>query len=130
MLLLSVSERTVYHCMASYGLRKHTFSTISDHALDELVGQSTYKDFPNCGENMISQLLHGKGVIVQIFRLRESLHKVDEAGILYRSRGRLNRCVYNVKGANHLWHVGGNVGIMDDSMGKSYTLLHFQNRWE
>jgi hypothetical protein len=106
-LLLSVSERTVYRRMASYGLRKHTFSTISDHALDELVGQLT-KDFPNCGENMIGQLLHGKGVIVQRFRLRESLHRVDEAGILCRSRGRLHRRVYNVKGANHLWHVDTN----------------------
>lgn len=106
-LLLSVSERTVYRRMASYGLRKHTFSAISDHALDELVGQLT-KDFPSCGESMIGQMLRGKGVTVQRFRLRDSLHRVDEAGILDRSRGRLHRRVYNVKGANHLWHVDTN----------------------
>ena len=34
--------------------------------------------------------------------------QLDEAGILYRSRGRLHRRVNNVKGANHLWHVDTN----------------------
>lgn len=105
--LLSVSERTIYRRMASYGLRKHTFSEISDHALDEVVRQLT-ENFPNCGENMIGQMLRGKGVTVQRFRLRESLHRVDEGGILRRSRGRLCRRVYNVKGANQLWHIDTN----------------------
>ena len=106
-MLLSVSERTVYRRMASYGLRKHVFSDISDLELDEVVGQLT-KDFPNCGENMIGQFLRGKDVTVQRCRLRESLHRVDEDGILHRSRGRLHRRVYNVKGANHLWHIDTN----------------------
>ena len=38
---------------------------------------------------MIGQMLRGKGVTVQRYRLRESLHRVDEDGILRRSRGRL-----------------------------------------
>ena len=74
-MLLSVSERTMYLRMASYGLRKHTFSEISDHSLDEVVRQLT-EDFPNCGENMIGQMLRGKGVTVQRYRLRESLGTV------------------------------------------------------
>ena len=54
--------------MISYGLRKHTFSEISDHALDQVVRQLT-EDFPNCGENMIGQVWRGKGVTVQRFRI-------------------------------------------------------------
>ena len=144
-MLLSVSERTIYRRMTSYGLRKHTFSEISDHALDEVVRQLT-EDFPNCGENMIGQMLRGKGVTVQRYRLRESLHRVDEDGILRRSRGRLCRRVYNVKGANQLWHIDTNhklvrwhmviFGAMDgfsrlpvalscSDNNKAPTLLHF-----
>ena len=57
----------MYRRIASYSLRKHTFSIISDHELDEVVEQLT-KDFPNCGESMIGQMLRGKGVTVQRFR--------------------------------------------------------------
>ena len=70
-MLLSVSERTAYRRISSYGLRKQVFSDFSDLELDEVVAQLT-KNFPNCGENMIGQFLHGKGVTVQRRRLRES----------------------------------------------------------
>ena len=36
------------------------------------------------------------------------MHRVSEVGIQSRRKGRLKRRVYNVKGANHLWHIDTN----------------------
>lgn len=40
--------------------------------------------------------------------LRDSLHRVDGLGVQERTKGRLQRRVYNVKGPNELWHVDTN----------------------
>lgn len=106
-LLLSVSESTVYRRMAFYGIRKQEFSILGDQELDQEVVKLT-QEFPYCGENMIGKMLLDKGITIQRFRLRESLHRVDKCGIAERSRGRLHRRTYNVQGANHLWHIDTN----------------------
>jgi hypothetical protein len=93
--------------MAFYGLRKQEFSTISNQELDQEVLNLT-QEFPYCGESMIGKMLFGKGIVVQRFRLHESLHRVDEPGIADRSKGRLHRWTYNVQGANHVWHIDTN----------------------
>ena len=107
-LLLSVSESTVYRRRtAFYGIRKQGFTIISDQELDKEVERLT-QEFPYCGESMLGKMLARKGIVVQRFRLRESLHRVDETGIAERTRGRLHRQIYNVKGANDLWHIDTN----------------------
>ena len=106
-LLLSVSESTVYRRMAFYGIRKQGFTIISDQELDKEVERLT-QEFPYCGESMLGKMLARKGIVVQRFRLRESLRRVDETGIAERTRGRLHRRIYNVKGANDLWHIDTN----------------------
>ena len=90
--------------MVFYGPKKQEFFTISNQELDQEVLHLT-QEFPYRGESMIGKMLLGKGIVVQRFRLRESLHRVDEPGIADRSKGRLHRRTYNVQGANHLWHV-------------------------
>ena len=65
-------------------------------------------EFPNCGELMLNELLKNKGIRVQRFQLRDSIHRVDKAGVKDRTRGRLKRRTYNVKGPNHLWHIDTN----------------------
>ncbi len=105
--MFSVSESTIYRRMRSYGLSKLDFSEISDQQLDSNVSRIV-KDFPFCGENMIKQLLLGKGIKVQRARMRDSIHRVDSQGVANRRKRRLQRRVYNVKGPNHLWHVDTN----------------------
>ena len=105
--LLSVSERTVYRRMSEYGLTKTNFIDIDDSELDLKVGE-TMKEFPLCGENMVRQMLIQKGVRVQRWRLRDSIHRVDEKGVNERRRGRLHRRVYDVPGPNYLWHIDTN----------------------
>jgi len=105
--LLSVSERTIYRRMSEYGLSKHNFTDISETDLDSAVIKVT-REFPNCGEVMLKEILKERGVRVPRSHLRICLHKVDEEGIRERSLGRLRRRIYNVKGPNHLWHLDTN----------------------
>lgn len=105
--MLSVSERTIYRRMQSYGLSSLDFSDIRDDELDRHTADLS-KDFPFCGEGMMKFLLQGRGIKVQRMRLRDSIHRVDEEGVKERKKGRLQRRVYNVQGPNHLWHVDTN----------------------
>ncbi|CAB4030396.1 Hypothetical predicted protein, partial [Paramuricea clavata] len=93
--------------MRMFGLSKLTFSDISDDDLDRVVNNICH-DFPQCGENMLKQILSGKGIKVQRVRLRDSLHRVDSDEVERRKCGRLHRRVYNVKCPNVLWHVDTN----------------------
>ena len=54
---------------------------------------------------MLRQMLMVKGIRVQRWRLRDSIHRIDQHGVPERKAGRLKRRVYNVMGPNQLWHV-------------------------
>ena len=105
--ILCVSERTVQRRMVEYGLTIRNFSNISDEQLDSNVLALT-NDYPFCGETILRELLKGRRIIIQRYRFRDSMHRINEAGIQSRRKGRLKRRVYNVKGANHLWHIDTN----------------------
>jgi len=105
--ILGVSERTIYRRMEEYAIEKISFSDITDNRLDKIV-EDTVNKYPNCGEVMLRGLLKATGINVQRFRLRDSIHRVDEVGVQQRSRRRLQRRTYNVKGPNHLWHIDTN----------------------
>ena len=102
--ILCVSKSTVLRRMMEYGLKVKDFSNISDDQLDSHVLALT-NNYPFCGETILRELLKGRGIIIQRYRFRDSMHRVSEAGIQSRRKGRLKRRVYNVKRANHLWHI-------------------------
>jgi AraC-like DNA-binding protein len=95
--LLSVSERTLHRRMQQYNISKLKFSDCSDDELDVSVA-SVSLEFPFCGESFLGQILRTRGIHVQRYRLRESLHRVDNKGVNERKKGRLKRRVYNVQG--------------------------------
>eukprot|EP00794_Sanderia_malayensis_P001890 gene1890-2144_t len=105
--MLSVSERTTYRRMSQYGIRKHAFSELGDDELDIKV-TAVISDFPNCGERMINAILRQGGLFIQRARLRDCLGRVDHDGVQARKKNRLHRRIYNVQGANHLWHIDTN----------------------
>ena len=105
--IFSVSESTIYRRMRSYNLSKLDFSNISDAELDRHLAEIAH-EFPHCGESMVKGILMQRGIKVQRMRLRDSLHRVDDAGIQERKKGSLRRRVYNVQGPNHLWHIDTN----------------------
>ena len=65
-------------------------------------------EFHYFGELLLKELLNNKGVIAQRSQLRDSIHRVDEAGVSLRKKGKLKRRVQTVKAANKLWHIDTN----------------------
>ena len=59
------------------------------------------------GNKLIGPFRVCQGLVLTTSQIAED-GEVDEDGILRRSRGRLCRRVYNVKGANQLWHIDTN----------------------
>ena len=78
--ILCVSERTVLRRMVEYGLKIRNFSNISDDQLDSHVLALT-NDYPFCGETILRELLKGRGIIIQRYRFRDTMHRVSEVGI-------------------------------------------------
>ncbi|CAC5377913.1 unnamed protein product [Mytilus coruscus] len=105
--LLQLLERTIYRRMAHFGLQKRVFSDIDDDNLDNILS-GIVVDFPRCGESMLLEILKGKGIKVQRWRLRDAIHRIDYASTQERKTGRLHRRVYNVMAPNHLWHTDSN----------------------
>eukprot|EP00112_Aurelia_sp_Birch-Aquarium-sp1_P022602 Seg6421.1 transcript_id=Seg6421.1/GoldUCD/mRNA.D3Y31 product="hypothetical protein" protein_id=Seg6421.1/GoldUCD/D3Y31 len=105
--MLSVSERTIYRRMSDYGIRKHVFTDVGDDELDDKV-KAVVSNFPDCGERMLNAILKQEGLLVQRARLRDSISRVDHDGVQARKKNRLHRRIYNVQGANHLWHLDTN----------------------
>jgi len=104
---ISVSERTIYRRMTEFNLSTREFSKVEDVELDGMI-TNIVTDFPCNGEVMLNELLKGRGIYVQRFRLRDSIHRVDESSVQARKKGRLKRRTYNVIAPNHLWHVDTN----------------------
>ena len=78
--ILCESERTVLRRMMEYGLKVGDFSNISDNQLDPHVLALT-NDYPFCTETILRELLKGRGIIIQRYRFRDSMHRVSEVGI-------------------------------------------------
>lgn len=47
-------------------------------------------------------------VLVPRLRIRESIHRIDLAGVEERRRTTIRRRVYQVEAPNSVWHVDGN----------------------
>ncbi len=62
---------------------------------------------PMRGDKSIHGTLHSMGVRVQRQRVRDSLWRVDTAGVENRLRRALHRRKYSVRSPNSLWHVDG-----------------------
>ena len=79
----------------------------SDNQLDLEVLALT-NDYPFCGKIMLRGLPKDRGFNVDRYRLRDSIYRVNDFGVQARKKRRLNKRVYNVKGANHLCHIDTN----------------------
>ena len=88
--IVCVSKTTIYRRMFEYGLKKTEFSKITDEQLDTEVLALT-KEFPFNGELMLGHFLKGRGLYVQRFRLRDSMHCVDEGGIVQETEEGLKK---------------------------------------
>ena len=105
--IAGVSERTIYRRMTEYDLKITDFYRVPDNQLDlEVLPLANVHPF--CGKIMLRKLLKDRGFNVERYRLRDSIYRVNDFGVQARKKRRLNKRVYNVKGANHLCHIDTN----------------------
>lgn len=75
--------------------------------LDQLVAEATAQH-PAIGIRMVKGYLKGKGFRIQYSRIRESLLRIDPAGLAERWRVTVKRRKYKVRYPLSLWHIDGN----------------------
>ena len=80
------------------------FTEMSDEDLDQETGRTLALP-PSSGESYVRGSLTGKGIMVQRARIRDSLKPLDGIGRAVRRSYAICRRVFNVPGANHLWHI-------------------------
>ena len=106
--MLGVSVRTIRRRMDDIGLRVSDFySTMPDNELDIVVNEILVL-FPNTGYRMMTGHLKRRGIRVQQYRIRDSLHRVAPTSIATRWHASIVRRVYNVRSPLALWHIDSN----------------------
>ena len=104
--ILGISRSTLYRRLDEEGIdHLATYTDISDNDLDSAVSEIK-QSHPNDGERLIIGHLLQAGIVVQRYRIRASIHRIDPIGTVRRRT--IHRRVYNVEGPNSLWHIDGN----------------------
>ena len=103
---LGVSERTLQRRRIDFNISP-TFCEISDNDLDAQVREILHLT-PNSGESYVMGGLKGRHISVQRCKVQASLKRIDPIGRSVRRRYPISHRVYNVHGANHLWHIDPN----------------------
>ena len=107
---LNISRQTLYRQLEGEpNLAGYTL--ISDQELDACI-RSYVSDHPNDGERMIIGHLRSQEIFVQRSRIRQSIHRVDPAGVAERRRTTIKRRVYHVDHPNEVWHIDSNHKII------------------
>ncbi|KAG1925077.1 hypothetical protein F2P79_025774 [Pimephales promelas] len=108
------------------------YSDIDNTELDRLV-MTIQREHPRCGYRMMRAFLQARGHLIQFFRIRESLHRVDPEGTQLRALANrtLHRRQYSVPSPNCMWHIDGNHTLIHKG-GENIEVAEFmvQNRGE
>ncbi|XP_048854383.1 uncharacterized protein LOC125722239 isoform X3 [Brienomyrus brachyistius] len=108
--LYGVHRNTTHKKMEQNGLSiSAMYSAMTDAQLDTLVLE-IHREHPQCGYRMIRAHLQSRGHLLQIFRVQESLRRVDPEGTELRALANrtLYRRQYSVPAPNCMWHIDGN----------------------
>jgi hypothetical protein len=108
--IMLVSRRTVQRRLGEAGLlswHRSYFTEISEERLISLV-QTISWEHAHTGWRMMQGFLEDMDVVVPRDRVRAALLAVDPVGTKLRWGRLIKRRVYQVSGANALWHADGN----------------------
>lgn len=97
-----ISRRTLFRHREFLGIEPLTYTPLSNEDLNTIV-TSILHNTPNSGEAYVLGSLRSRGIRVQRWRVRLSLHQVDPIGRSFRRRHAIRRRVYSVQGPNQLW---------------------------
>ena len=103
---LQISRTTLWRRLQEAGITLNGYSNISDAELDIIV-RCYQESNPNCGQALLSGYLCSRGILVQRGRIRESVCRIDPLRQRVRWSPAIARRVYQVPGANSLWHIDG-----------------------
>lgn len=108
---LRISRSTLWRRLHEAGVSLNKYSDIADADLDSII--RTYQESnPNCGQTMLYGYLHSRQIYVQRKRIRESLYRIDPLRQRITWHPRIARRVYQVPGANSLWHIDGHHSLV------------------
>ncbi|KAF3859014.1 hypothetical protein F7725_021413 [Dissostichus mawsoni] len=123
-----ISRRTLHRHRQTLGVEPLSYAVLSNQDLDSIV-TNIQQNTPNALGS-----LRSRGLRVQHWRVRQSLHQVDPIGRSFRRRHAIRRRVYSVQVPNQLWHFDGNHKLVRWRMvfhgcvdGFSRTIVYFQD---
>lgn len=108
---LQVSRTTLWRRLQEVGVTLNGYSNISDAELDTII-RCYQESNPNCGQALLSGYLCSRGIIVQRRRIRESVCRIDPLRQRVIWHPAITRRVYQVPGANSLWHIDGHHSLI------------------
>ena len=106
--ILGCSRSTLYRRLEEEGISRDCYyANITDGQLDATISQIK-ESHPKDGEVMILGHLRRRGIRIQRWRVRASIHRIDPINTALRRRRTVRRRVYHVSGPNAVWHLDGN----------------------
>uniref|UniRef100_A0A7M5V4P1 Integrase catalytic domain-containing protein n=1 Tax=Clytia hemisphaerica TaxID=252671 RepID=A0A7M5V4P1_9CNID len=105
--ILSVDRTTLWRRLKENGYESmDKWTKVTDDELDSFILE-VKKQHPLCGEVSVIGFLRSKSILVQRWRVRESIHRIDPTNTALRWFKQNPRWVYSVPGPNSLWHNDG-----------------------
>lgn len=97
--LLHISRTTLYKLKLELNINE---VEVELHILHSFI-MDILRETPNAGEVYILGSLRARGLRVPRWKVREQLQMIDPVGRAMRRGRTIQRRVYCVRGANHLW---------------------------
>lgn len=97
-----ISRRTLYRHRQYLGAQVLQYNVFTNQELNQIV-TDVIQSTPNAGEAYVIGSLRSRGIRIQRWRIRQSLHEVDPIGRSIRRRHAIRRRIYNVQTPNELW---------------------------
>ena len=104
--IFGIHRTTLWRRIKDCDLYAESNATISNEELDDLI-KSIKNEYPHSGERIIIGILRAKGVSVLIWKIRESMHRVDPINAEIGWVQKHPRWIYSVPGPNSLSHNDG-----------------------
>ena len=106
--ILGCSCSTLYRRLEEEGISRDSYyANITDGQLDATISQIK-ENHPKDGEVMILCHLRRRGIRIQRWKVRASIHHIDSINTALRRRRTVQRRVYHVSGPNAVWHLDSN----------------------
>ena len=102
--ILKISRSTLYRKLDKAGISPSDKTPLSSQQIDEMILRIK-ANHPNDDEVLIQGHLIGMGIRITRRALRESIHRVDHAGVVSRRHAVVSRRIYSVPHPNYIWHI-------------------------